>query len=313
MRAARIVAPGEVRLEQHPVPEPGPTQVLFRVYGCGVSRSAAWEGAAGIELPRPPGESSAEAWGVVQAVGNAVTEHRVGDPMAALCERGLAELAIVDSDAVATLPSELSGAPFPGLALASALNCFVRSRVVAGQLVGIVGVGFLGALLVRLAAQAGARVVGVSRRPFSLTVAREMGAMQVIELGEPRQTVDELVEGTGGLCDTVIEATGAQGGLQVASALVRERGTLVIAGRHRGVRHVDLELWGERGLDVINPHDHRRATLVEGMRSVARAMRRESLDFSSLYTHKYRLEELGAALDAARSRPVGMVKGLVVF
>ena len=50
----------------------------------------------------------------------------------------------------------------------------------AGQTVAIIGVGFLGALLVALAKQAGARVLAISRRPFALDMARRMGADEVI-------------------------------------------------------------------------------------------------------------------------------------
>ena len=57
--------------------------------------------------------------------------------------------------------------------LACALNVFRRSGVEPGQTVAVVGVGFLGALLVQLARAAGARVLALSRRPFALQVAEQ--------------------------------------------------------------------------------------------------------------------------------------------
>ena len=67
------------------------------------------------------------------------------------------------------LPASLAGQPFPGEPLGCAMNIFRRSGIEAGQTVAIVGIGFLGAILTRLAAHAGARVIAVSRRPFRST------------------------------------------------------------------------------------------------------------------------------------------------
>ncbi len=49
------------------------------------------------------------------------------------------------------LPPELAGQPFPGEPLGCAMNIFRRSDIQPGQTVAIVGIGFLGALLTRLA------------------------------------------------------------------------------------------------------------------------------------------------------------------
>ena len=55
------------------------------------------------------------------------------------------------------------------------MNIFRRSGIEPGQTVAIVGIGFLGAMLTRLATDAGARVIAISRRPFALEVARRDG------------------------------------------------------------------------------------------------------------------------------------------
>ena len=39
MRAAVLVAPGQIRLEDVPLPQPGPAQVRLRLEGCGVCAS----------------------------------------------------------------------------------------------------------------------------------------------------------------------------------------------------------------------------------------------------------------------------------
>ena len=55
------------------------------------------------------------------------------------------------------------------------MNILRRSGIEAGQTVAIVGIGFLGAILTRFGSMPGARVIAISRRPFSLDVARRHG------------------------------------------------------------------------------------------------------------------------------------------
>src|SRR5919106_1310171 len=117
-----------------------------------------------------PGPLGHEGWGVVDAVGPGVEGLGAGERVAALSYKAYAEYDLADADAVVPLPASLAGQPFPGEPLGCAMNILRRSGVEPGQTVAIVGVGFLGALLTRLAAGAGARVIAVSRRPFALEV-----------------------------------------------------------------------------------------------------------------------------------------------
>lgn len=117
--------------------------------------------------------------------------------------------------------------------LGCAMNIFRRSGIEPGQTVAIVGIGFLGALLTRLATASGARVVAISRRPFSLDVATSMGAAETIPMQDHWQIVERVKTLTHGtFCDRVIEAVGRQWPLDLAAELTRERGRLVIAGYH---------------------------------------------------------------------------------
>ena len=109
---------------------------------------------------------------------------RSGDRVAALSYHAYAEYDVADADAVVPLPDALAGQPFPGEPLGCAMNIFRRSEIAPGQTVAIVGIGFLGAILTRLASEAGARVIAVSRRPFSLEVARAMGAAETIPMDD---------------------------------------------------------------------------------------------------------------------------------
>jgi threonine dehydrogenase-like Zn-dependent dehydrogenase len=313
VRAAVITAPGSAQLERLPTPDPGPGEVLVELEGCGVCGSdlPVWQGRPWFDYPREPGAPGHEGWGRIAAAGEGVRALAVGTRVAAISYRSDAEFDVAAADAVVALPEELDGRPFPGEALGCAMNVARRSGLRPDQTIAVVGIGFLGALLVQLAARAGARVIAISRRPFALDVARTMGAEHVLGAGDDAvEAVQELTGGT--LCDRVLEVTGRQGPLDLASQLVRVRGRLVIAGFHQdGRRTVDLQLWNWRGLDVVNAHERDPAAYVRGMRDAVDAVARGELDPAPLYTHEFSLGEIAAAFDTAAERPDGFLKALV--
>lgn len=316
MRAAVLAGGRGVRVEGVAVPEPGPGEVRIRLEGCGVCASnlPVWEGRSWFDYPMPAGAPGHEGWGWVDALGEGVAGLEVGERVAFLSGRAYAEYDLAPASSVVPLPPALAGRPFPGEALGCAVNVFRRSDVRPGQTVAIIGIGFLGAVLTRLAAQAGARVLAISRRAFSLVVARENGADETIGLDENWRVVERVRELTGGAgCERVIEAVGLQGPLELAGELTRERGRLVIAGYHQdGDRRVDMQLWNWRGLDVINAHERDPAVYVEGMRWAMAAVAAGELEPWSLFTHSFSLDDLGSALAAVEERPEGFLKALVL-
>src|SRR5690606_34232864 len=151
---------------------------------------------------------------------------------AGLSDNGFSELELFDADAVVHLPEALDALDVPGEPLGCVMNVMRRAEVRPGQSVAIVGIGFLGAALVPLAADDGARVIAISRREHALRVARDMGARHTFTMDTPDLEA-KVQEITGGGCDVVIEVVGMQEPLDVASKLTRERGRLVIAGFHQ--------------------------------------------------------------------------------
>jgi threonine dehydrogenase-like Zn-dependent dehydrogenase len=263
--------------------------------------------------PTAPGALGHEGWGTVDAIGDGVEGLEEGQRVAALSYAAYAEHDLADASAVVPLPGSLDGRPFPGEPLGCAMNIFRRAGISAGQTVAIVGVGFLGALLTRLATDAGARVIAISRRPFSLEVAREMGADERVPMDDHWRVIERVKGLTGGaFCDRVIEAVGKQWPLDLAGELTRERGRLVVAGYHQdGPRQVNLQLWNWRGIDVINAHERDPQVYVDGIRAAVDAVASGRLDPSPLYTHAFHLDRLGDALDATRDRPDGFLKALI--
>jgi threonine dehydrogenase-like Zn-dependent dehydrogenase len=316
MRAAVVTAPGQVKIEEFALPEPGTGEVRLRLEGCGVcgSNLPLWEGRPWFDYPTPAGAPGHEGWGVVDALGPGVRGLALGDRVAALSYRAYAEYDLARADAVVPLPESLAGRPLPGEPLGCAVNVFRRSDIRPGQTVVIIGIGFLGAVLVRLASDAGARVIAISRRPFALEIARRFGAEFTLPLADYARVASEVQAVTGGVgADRTIECVGLQQPLDLAGELTRVRGRLVIAGYHQeGQRQVNMQLWNWRGLDVINAHERDPQVYLDGIRTAVGAVGSGVLDPSPLYTHTFGLARLDEALETMRVRPDGFLKALVV-
>ena len=169
--AAVLEAPRVVRLEAVAPPQPGDGEVLVEIEGCGVCASSlpVWEGRPWFDYPLPPGAPGHEAWGRTDDGGR----------VAFLTQHGFAPVAAVDARTLVPLPRELDGLPFPGEALACAVNVFARAGVLAGQRVAIVGMGFMGSAIAQLCEAAGAEVVALRRGDDAGGLACE----RVIETG----------------------------------------------------------------------------------------------------------------------------------
>ncbi|MBT2245056.1 MULTISPECIES: MDR/zinc-dependent alcohol dehydrogenase-like family protein [Sphingobium] len=317
MRAAVVIAPGTIRLQTVARPEPGTEQVRIRLEGCGVCASnlTPWAGPEWQQYPLAAGALGHEGWGIVEALGEGVTAFTPGDRVAALSYAAYAEYDLADAASVVKLPDALEGIAFPGEALGCAFNIFHRSDIRSGQTVAIVGIGFLGAILTRLATNAGARVIAISRRMSSLALARDHGAAALIAMDNHRAIIDRVHDLTGGnFCERVIEAVGKQWPLDLAAELTAERGRLIIAGYHQdGPRQVNMWLWNWRGIDVVNAHERDPLIYVQGMREAVTAIAQGMLDPTRLVTHRYRLDQLDQALDATRDKPEGFVKAAILL
>ena len=319
MRAAVLTGAGKLKIDAVPLPEPGPGQVRIRLEGCGVCASnvTPWEGPEWMQFPTEPGALGHEGWGVVDAVGDtvddAVDDLRPGDRVAALSGHAYAEYDVANAADVVKIPEALKDTALPLEPLGCAFNIFRRSDIQPGQSVAIIGIGFLGAILVRLASNAGARVIAISRRQESLDLSKRMGAAETITMDDHMRIIERVRALTGGLfCDRVIEAVGKQWPLDLAAELMREGGRLVIAGYHQdGPRQVNMQLWNWRGFDVVNAHERDPAVSVRGMREAVEAIERGLIDPSQLITHRYPLERLDEALNATRDRPGNFVKAVV--
>ncbi|MGE5430090.1 MAG: MDR/zinc-dependent alcohol dehydrogenase-like family protein [Syntrophomonadaceae bacterium] len=317
MRSAIFSGPGQIAVRYVAKPDPAENEVLIHLSGCGLCSSnlPVYEGRPWFNYPFEPGSPGHEGWGIVEAVGTDVRDFKKGDRVAALSYHAFAEYDVAPMDSVVKLPEELKDKPFPAEPLGCAMNIFKRSDIREGQTIAIIGIGFLGALLSNLASLAGARVIAISRRPFSLEIAREYGASETIPMDDHWRIIEEVKSLTSGeFCDRVIEATGHQWPLDLAGELTKVRGKLIVAGYHQdGPRQVNMQLWNWRGLDVINAHEREQKVYIDGIRSAVDAVVNGKMDPFPLITHSYGLDQIGEAFQVTSSRPDGFLKAVIKF
>lgn len=282
---------------------------------CALQICRYWEGREWFSYPVAPGNPGHEGWGKVDAMGEEVTGLLIGDRVAAITYNAFAEYDIAKAANLIKLPAELDGMPFPAEPLGCAMNIFKRSDIRAGQTVAVVGIGFLGAMLVQLAHNAGAKVIALSRKKSALDLAAQFGADETIIMDDHWQIIEKVKQLTGeNFCDRVIEATGKQWPLDLAAELTAIRGKLIIAGFHQdGMRQVNMQLWNWRGMDVINAHERDPQEYLNGMRNAVEAVKEGRLNPQPLYTHVFPAEKLQQAFEVHSQNPEGFIKALITF
>lgn len=184
MKAARFSqfgGPEVLEIVDLPDPHPGPGQIRVAVHAAGVNAtdSKRRQGLHGGELPQTLG---AEVAGVVDEVGEGVTDVSVGDRVFGICDEGTggsAELVLLPY--YAPIPASLGFADAAVLpvAIEVATRTLDALGVGAGSTLLVNGAaGGIGCAAVQLAAERGARVIGIDG-PARLDYLRALGAEPV--------------------------------------------------------------------------------------------------------------------------------------
>jgi threonine dehydrogenase-like Zn-dependent dehydrogenase len=316
MRSATLIEPRRFRIDSLDTPEPGAGEVRIRVRGCGVCGSdmGPWKGIPGLSYPLQPGAPGHEVFGTVESVGPGVHGLAAGQPVTALTYRAYAEYDLAQAGSVILLPESLAGRAVLGEPMACAVNVMRRSGVQEGDTVVLLGTGFLGTLLLQLLRRhRPARVVVVSRRRMDGGLAERLGVDEVLTYDD--DVCGRVGTATGGrMADVVIEATGKQAPLDLATNLTRVRGRLIVAGYHQdGPRTVNMQLWNWHGIDVINAHERDPEVYRSGMEEGVRLLAAGELDLDPLITHTFPLADIDQAFRMTEERPDGFLKSVVVL
>ena len=316
MKAVVFAAPRIIEVKEIEISEPAAGEVRVKLQGCGVcgSNLPVWQGRRWFNYPFEPGNPGHEGWGTIEKIGEGVEGFSKGDRVAYIGFHSYAEYENVSADALVKIPASLDDIPFPGEPFACAVNIFRRSEIQSGQKVAVTGIGFLGAMLVQLASQAGAEVIAISRRPFALAIAERFGAKHVINLNDENlvEKVEQLTDKH--YCDVVIEAVGVQKTLDIAGELTGIRKRLVIAGYHQdGNRQVKMQMWNWKGLDVVNAHERYSQVYLNGIETAIKLIEEGKFRPHELLTHYYSIEDIGSAFEDMEERPSGFLKGIIEF
>lgn len=309
-----LIAPKTGRLVEHNLTDPGPNQLLMRVQVNGVCASdlATWAN----EQSRYPIVLGHEPVGQVLATGPGVAIP-IGTWVTGRIFPSFSQYAIADVEDVATVPTGVE----PLTALGEPLGCvaegFRRTPVQLGDRVAVIGLGFMGLLMLQmLADSAQSELVGIDLRDDARHHALQLGATTTCSPSNipDRYFADDsldLASPNNGF-DVVIEATGSQPGLDLATRLVRAHGILSILGYHQGKRNVDMGAWNRKALDVVNAHVRDRSLLRESTRRGLDMLAAKRVDLDQLITHRFSLASVDAALETLESKPEGFIKAIIM-
>ena len=332
MRAIVIEQPNHVALRDVETPSPGVGEVRVRSVRAGVCRTDL-DIATGaldprwVRFPVVPGH---EWSGFVDSIGDGVTDVEPGQRVVCegnisclscprcragdthLCQHydavgftrggGWGEFVVVPARILHPLPDHVS---FDAAVLVEPGSCVVkgldRARIEPAETVGIVGVGAMGALAIRIARlRSPGTVVAFGLRAEELELALALGADAAVNVAEtdPEQELRRLA---GGGLDVVVETAGAVAAAELSTRLVREGGRVVmlgIAGRGQ-----ELTLPADRiplgDLTVLGSVGYTTAAWAQ----MVGLLREELVDLDPIVTHRFpleRYEEAFALMDDRR-------------
>jgi L-iditol 2-dehydrogenase len=256
MRTCVLTRPGELRLEERPVPQPGPGQVLVGVRSVGVCGSDVHyyeHGRIGEFVVSAPLVLGHEVSGQIAAVGPGVDAARLGTRVAVepgtacgrcdqctagrynLCPRmvffgtppvdgALAEYVLVRDDLAFELPAQVSD---DAAALLEPLSVGIwaggKAAITPGAAVLIAGAGPIGQVCTQIARARGATTIAVTDiAPHRLAAARRSGATLALPAAE--------LPGAGLDFDAFIDCSGATAAIGAGIRALRPAGRAVLVG-----------------------------------------------------------------------------------
>ena len=259
MRSAVYRSPGDIGVEERPVPRPGPGRVLVEVSYCGICGSDLHIVIEG--WGRPGSVGGHEYTGVVAAVGEGVDTWKVGDavvcgpsPRCGTCRRcregkpsqcanrsapvdgdvggAFARFVVTDARSLLALPAGMSPrAAALAEPLAVALHGITRSGIGEGDTAMVFGAGPIGALTVAALVARGIAPVVVEPGDSRRRLALGLGAAEVLEPTEletyppwePERLSPRAV-------DVVFECSGKKAAMECGFHQLRRGGHLVLVG-----------------------------------------------------------------------------------
>ncbi len=335
MKVARLYAPGDLRIEDGPIPEAGPGGLVIRVRTCstcGTDAKIFRFGHHHISLPRVLGH---EVAGEIAEIGRDVHGWSVGDRVQIIaaipcgvchyCRRGqetvcedlesigyqydggFAEFMqvppkVLDRDGVNRIPDHV---PFEAASLTEPLACVLNGQEIArvgqGDAVAVLGAGPIGCLHVRLARARGARtvmLVDINQDRLDLAARAEPDAAIDGSKDDPIDAVRKLTEGRG--ADVVITATGVGQAQEQALEMTAPRGRISLFGglpKDNSVIRFDSNLVHYRELSVFGAYGSAPRHNRDALSLIANG----GVRVDDLITHRMPLTDVLEAIETVRT------------
>jgi alcohol dehydrogenase len=335
MRAVTFQAPGEVRIEERPLPELlAPDDAIVRVEATGVCGSDLhiYNGRVKIE---PGFVIGHEFVGTVVAAGDEVTRATEDDRVLGcfhsacgscfFCLRGVyhkcddarvfghgatlgslqgaqAEQVLVPHAnlTLRRVPDGLSddAALFAGDVMGTGYHAIVASGLQPGETVAVLGLGPVGLCAAQVARAAGAAaVIAVDQVEQRLQTARELGATPVhLTEEDPRAAVKEATEGRG--VDLVVDAVGHPDVLDMACRMARKGGTVSAIGVYAERCEVHMGVVWIKALTLRTGH----ANVIAHVDPVLAMMQAGLLDTAPLVSRHMALDDAPEAYELYANR-----------
>ncbi len=298
--------PDTLVIEDVPALVPGKGQLVIQVKAAGVNfhDTLIIQGLYQHkpELPFSPGADMA---GTVKAVGEGVSEFKIGDRVLGLLRfGGYAEETIVPAERVARIPDNVDFAEAAAFGLPYTTSYYALkncARLAAGETLLVLGAaGGIGAAAVQLGNIMGARVIACASSPDKLEMSRKMGADEVInyKTEDLRERVRELTGGKG--VNVVCDPVGGKAAETALRSLAWHGRHLVIGFASGEIPKVALNLTLLKGCAIIGVS---RGKFMDNAPTQARENVDELMAWLSagkikpLFTARYRLDQAREALN----------------
>jgi NADPH2:quinone reductase len=254
MKAVRVHehgGPEVLRVEEVPVPEPGPGHVLVKLAAAGVNFIDTYQrsGLYPMSLPFTMGNEGA---GTVAAVGPAVADFAVGDRVAYTNVLGAyAEYAVVPAERLIRVPEQVDLKTAAAVMLQGCTAHYLTHSTYPlrqGETCLVhAAAGGVGLLLVQMAKMRGARVIGTTSTEEKATLARAAGADEIV-LYTQRDFAEEVRRLTDGRGVQVVYDSVGRATFEKSLDCLAPRGYMVLFGQSSGpVPPIDPQILNRKG------------------------------------------------------------------